>query len=109
MALLRDVSPIPNNALLLAGFGRIGRLVMRSILHRNDIEVVAVNDPFVDADYMVRGALAAICSAGSSRGTPDTANYQNWITTTAWSGVVLGAKPSSANRAAATAGLHVQV
>jgi len=34
------------------GFGRIGRLVMRACLARTDIEVVAVNDPFVTADYM---------------------------------------------------------
>ena len=34
------------------GFGRIGRLVMRAALQRDDIEVVAVNDPFVTADYM---------------------------------------------------------
>jgi len=34
------------------GFGRIGRLVLRSILQRKDIEVVAINDPFIDAEYM---------------------------------------------------------
>jgi glyceraldehyde 3-phosphate dehydrogenase len=34
------------------GFGRIGRLVMRAILARDDIEVVAVNDPFITGDYM---------------------------------------------------------
>lgn len=34
------------------GFGRIGRLVMRACLLREDIEVVAVNDPFVTAEYM---------------------------------------------------------
>ena len=34
------------------GFGRIGRLVMRACLEREDVEVVAVNDPFVTADYM---------------------------------------------------------
>ena len=34
------------------GFGRIGRLVMRACLERPDVEVVAVNDPFVAADYM---------------------------------------------------------
>ena len=35
-------------------FGRIGRLVMRVITHRQDVEVVAINDPFLDAEYMVR-------------------------------------------------------
>eukprot|EP00271_Cylindrocystis_brebissonii_P007999 TRINITY_DN21_c0_g1_i6.p1 TRINITY_DN21_c0_g1~~TRINITY_DN21_c0_g1_i6.p1 ORF type:complete len:342 (+),score=50.70 TRINITY_DN21_c0_g1_i6:135-1160(+) len=34
------------------GFGRIGRLVLRATLHRDDVEVVAVNDPFIDANYM---------------------------------------------------------
>lgn len=34
------------------GFGRIGRLVMRACIQRDDIEVVAVNDPFITADYM---------------------------------------------------------
>ena len=38
----------------VAGFGRIGRLVLRIAIDRDDIEVVAVNDPFIDAKYMVR-------------------------------------------------------
>ncbi|MCL2848363.1 MAG: type I glyceraldehyde-3-phosphate dehydrogenase [Firmicutes bacterium] len=33
------------------GFGRIGRLVLRSSIERKDIEVVAINDPFLDAEY----------------------------------------------------------
>lgn len=36
------------------GFGRIGRLVARVILQRNDVELVAVNDPFITTEYMVR-------------------------------------------------------
>ncbi|ORY36413.1 glyceraldehyde-3-phosphate dehydrogenase [Neocallimastix californiae] len=35
------------------GFGRIGRLVFRSSFDRDDIDVVAINDPFIDLDYMV--------------------------------------------------------
>ncbi|MBP7369181.1 MAG: type I glyceraldehyde-3-phosphate dehydrogenase, partial [Paludibacteraceae bacterium] len=35
------------------GFGRIGRLVFRAAQERNDIEVVAVNDPFLDKDYLI--------------------------------------------------------
>ena len=35
------------------GFGRIGRLVLRCALERNDVQVVAINDPFIDLDYMV--------------------------------------------------------
>lgn len=33
------------------GFGRIGRLVLRVALSRKDIDVVAVNDPFIGAEY----------------------------------------------------------
>ena len=36
------------------GFGRIGRLVLRVATSRDDVDVVAVNDPFVDAKYMVK-------------------------------------------------------
>lgn len=36
------------------GFGRIGRLVFRAAVAQPDLyEVVAVNDPFIDLDYMV--------------------------------------------------------
>ena len=34
------------------GFGRIGRLVMRASLERDNVDVLAVNDPFIDIDYM---------------------------------------------------------
>ncbi|KAB5545198.1 hypothetical protein DKX38_013310 [Salix brachista] len=34
------------------GFGRIGRLVARIALRRDDVELVAVNDPFITTDYM---------------------------------------------------------
>ncbi|CAN1794769.1 Glyceraldehyde-3-phosphate dehydrogenase 2, cytosolic [Linum perenne] len=35
------------------GFGRIGRLVARVALQRDDVELVAINDPFIPTDYMV--------------------------------------------------------
>ncbi|KAH9615625.1 hypothetical protein KSS87_013884 [Heliosperma pusillum] len=35
-----------------SGFGRIGRLVARVILQRDDCELVAVNDPFITTEYM---------------------------------------------------------
>jgi len=35
------------------GFGRIGRLVMRASQEHEEVQVVAVNDPFIDLDYMV--------------------------------------------------------
>jgi len=34
------------------GFGRIGRLVLRASLSHSNLEVVALNDPFLDPDYM---------------------------------------------------------
>ncbi|MDR2355173.1 MAG: type I glyceraldehyde-3-phosphate dehydrogenase [Clostridiales Family XIII bacterium] len=34
------------------GFGRIGRLVFRAALGNPAVEVTAVNDPFIDLDYM---------------------------------------------------------
>ncbi len=33
------------------GFGRIGRLIMRASVGRSDVEVVAINDPFLTPDY----------------------------------------------------------
>ncbi|MCI8910051.1 MAG: type I glyceraldehyde-3-phosphate dehydrogenase, partial [Oscillibacter sp.] len=35
------------------GFGRIGRLVLRAAMERDDVEVVALNDPFMNPEYMV--------------------------------------------------------
>uniref|UniRef100_A0A6A7GA77 Glyceraldehyde-3-phosphate dehydrogenase n=1 Tax=Hirondellea gigas TaxID=1518452 RepID=A0A6A7GA77_9CRUS len=34
------------------GFGRIGRLVCRVLVERDDLEIVAINDPFLDPNYM---------------------------------------------------------
>jgi glyceraldehyde 3-phosphate dehydrogenase len=34
------------------GFGRIGRLVFRAAMKRADIQVVGINDPFIDLAYM---------------------------------------------------------
>ena len=33
------------------GFGRIGRLMLRVCLNRDDVEVVGINDPFIAPDY----------------------------------------------------------
>jgi glyceraldehyde 3-phosphate dehydrogenase len=33
------------------GFGRIGRIVYRNAIEHDDVEVVAVNDPFIAAEY----------------------------------------------------------
>ncbi len=34
------------------GFGRIGRVVFRAALGRDDVEVAAINDPFMNPEYM---------------------------------------------------------
>ena len=34
------------------GMGRIGKLTLQVALEKGDIDVVAVNDPFLAADYM---------------------------------------------------------
>ncbi len=34
------------------GFGRIGNLTFQAALEKEGVEVVAINDPFIDADYM---------------------------------------------------------
>jgi len=35
------------------GFGRIGRLVFRAAIEKGTVDVKAINDPFIDAEYMV--------------------------------------------------------
>ncbi len=35
------------------GFGRIGRLVFRAAVENPEYEIVGINDPFIDVDYMV--------------------------------------------------------
>jgi len=35
------------------GFGRIGRLVLRAACEKGTVQCVAVNDPFIDLEYMV--------------------------------------------------------
>ena len=39
--------------IVINGFGRVGRLVMRAAIEKGTIEVVAVKDPFIDVEYMV--------------------------------------------------------
>ena len=38
-------------------FGRIGRLVFRASLKRDNLQVVAINDPFINLEYMVRARV----------------------------------------------------
>lgn len=66
------------------GFGRIGRLVARVCLMRDDMEIVAVNDPFLDPSYMsymlqydsVHGRLAADVTHDDSSFTVDGQKVQ---------------------------------
>ena len=34
------------------GFGRIGKLTLQAALSKKDVEIVAINDPFITSDYM---------------------------------------------------------
>lgn len=43
----------------LAGFGRIGRLVLRASLAIGGVQAVAVNDPYLEADHAVRTGFAS--------------------------------------------------
>lgn len=38
------------------GFGRIGRIVFRNALENSEVEIVAVNDPFIEPHYAVGSA-----------------------------------------------------
>jgi hypothetical protein len=49
------VTPPPLNMSIkigINGFGRIGRLVLRAARNIPEVQVVAINDPFIPADYM---------------------------------------------------------
>lgn len=39
------------------GFGRIGRIVFRNAIEHDDINIVAVNDPFIEPHYAVSPLL----------------------------------------------------
>ena len=59
------------------GFGRIGRLVFRAALTHDDVEVVAVNDPFMTPDYM-----AYMLRYDSVHGKfPGEVSYEWWMGT----------------------------
>jgi len=45
------------------GFGRIGRIVFRNAIEHDDIEIVAVNDPFIETHYAVSCCSLAPLSA----------------------------------------------
>ena len=61
--------------LAINGFGRIGRLVLRVASQRDDVEVVAINDPFIDLEYAlylfthdtIHGKFDGECSVGNGK------------------------------------------
>jgi len=49
-----DSTPVSKSIKIgINGFGRIGRMVLRAAMERKEIEVMAINDPFIATDYMV--------------------------------------------------------
>lgn len=53
----------------LPRFGRIGRLVTRAAVLSGKVQVVAINDPFIDLNYMV-SCLAVPPPGVAERGSP---------------------------------------
>ena len=50
------------------GFGRIGRIVFRNAIEHNDVDIVAVNDPFIEPTYAVSTLASPLgCSAAMSQ------------------------------------------
>ncbi|KAK4048415.1 hypothetical protein OIV83_004761 [Microbotryomycetes sp. JL201] len=55
------------------GFGRIGRIVLRNALEHNEAQIVAINDPFIDLEYMVY-MFKYDSTHGRYKGTVETKN-----------------------------------
>jgi len=53
VAVPKTASDMPPATMGINGFGRIGRLVFRAAMDNPEIQVKAVNDPFMDLTYMV--------------------------------------------------------
>jgi len=60
------------------GFGRIGRIVFRNALETPGIEVVAINDPFIDLEYMVY-MFKYDSVHGRFKGTVEAKDGKLWI------------------------------
>ena len=52
MVMAVDQTGQHHTAVGINGFGRIGRLVFRVALNRPEVEIVGINDPFIDPEYM---------------------------------------------------------
>jgi len=55
------------------GFGRIGRLVTRAAFEHDDVQIKAINDPFIDLEYMVY-MFKYDSTHGKFKGTVEAAN-----------------------------------
>lgn len=69
------------------GFGRIGRIVFRNANEHDDIEVVAVNDPFIEPHYAVSRPQHQLCPSMNfflplhdimSSADADTGGFPHW-------------------------------
>jgi len=60
------------------GFGRIGRIVFRNALEHKDIDIVAINDPFIDLEYMVY-MFKYDSVHGRFKGTVEAKDGKLWI------------------------------
>ena len=54
---------------MLFRFGRIGRLVTRAGFSSKKVEIVAINDPFIDLEYMVSDVQPAPDISGVMEGS----------------------------------------
>ncbi|KAK7055375.1 glyceraldehyde-3-phosphate dehydrogenase [Favolaschia claudopus] len=60
------------------GFGRIGRIVFRNALETEGIDIVAINDPFIDLEYMVY-MFKYDSVHGRFKGTVEAKDGKLWI------------------------------
>lgn len=58
------------------GFGRIGRIVFRNAVEHPDIEVVAVNDPFIETTYAVSRVPPLFFLSENAPPQPNASNAQ---------------------------------
>merc|ERR1712048_154573 len=68
---LDHLAKMPAAGLGINGFGRIGRLVFRAAAANGDINITAVNDPFMPLDYMIC-QLSYDSVHGAFKGTVDS-------------------------------------
>jgi glyceraldehyde 3-phosphate dehydrogenase len=63
---------------VLRSFGRIGRIVFRNALNDKEIDIVAINDPFIDLEYMVY-MFKYDSTHGRFKGTVEAKGGKLWI------------------------------